>query len=106
MFDRLVQHDGYHNTYSFTKDGHKVVLKLMHPGEFSNRSKPVEFMMRNEAMDHLDKRRPILFAIAKEKSMDEDDEFVVELSFMEDLDSRMSLSQPEENGVTKPISKP
>ena len=26
MFDRRVQHDGYHNTYSFMKDGHKVVL--------------------------------------------------------------------------------
>ena len=25
MFDRHVQHDGYHNTYSFTKDEYKVV---------------------------------------------------------------------------------
>ena len=31
--------------------------------------------------------------------MEEDDEFVVELPFMEDLYSRTSLYQPGENGV-------
>ena len=30
MFDRHVQYDGYHNTYSFTNDGYKVALKSMH----------------------------------------------------------------------------
>ena len=46
MFDWHMQHDGYHNTYSFTKDGYhntysftkdgyKIVLKPMHPEEFS-----------------------------------------------------------------------
>ena len=65
IFDRCAQHDGYHNTYSFTKDGHKVVLKPMHLGEFAKRSKPGELMMRSEAVEHLSKRRPVLFAIAK-----------------------------------------
>ena len=98
MFQR-VQHNGYHNTYSFTKDGHKVVLKPMHLGEFAQRSKPVELMMRGETIDHLGKRRLVLFARPKEKPMEEDDEFIVELSFVEGLYLRTSLSQPRENGV-------
>ena len=40
MFNRRVQHDGYHNTYSFTKDGYKIVLKPMHPRDFAKRPKP------------------------------------------------------------------
>ena len=40
MFDRRVQHDGYDNAYSFTKDGHKIVLKPMHVGDFAKRPKP------------------------------------------------------------------
>ena len=37
------------------------------------------------------------FAIAKEKPKEEDNEIVVELPFVEGLDSRISLSQPGEN---------
>ena len=55
--------------------------------------------MRSRAVNDLDKGRPVLFAIAKSKSMGEDDEFVVESLFMEDLYSRMSLSQLGETGV-------
>ena len=56
-------------------------------------------MMRSGVVDHIGKRRPVLFAIAKLKPTEEDDEFVVESPFVEDLDSRMSLSQLGENGV-------
>ena len=92
-----VQHDGYHNTYSFTKDGYKVVLKPMHSEEFSKKPKRVELMTRNGAVDYLGQGRPILFAKGKEKHMEDDDEF--ELSFVEGLDSKMSLSQPGVNDV-------
>ena len=74
------------------KNWHKIVLKLMHPGEFSKRPKPTELMMRSRVVDHLGKRRLVLFAIAKEKAMEEDDKFVMELLFVEDIDSRTSLS--------------
>ena len=97
MFDWRVQHDGYHNTYSFTKDGYKVVMKTMHPEEFSKRPKPkrVELMTRRGGVDYLGKMRHVFFAKAKEKPMEEDDEF--ELSLVDGLDSRTSLSQPGEN---------
>ena len=80
MFNRRVQHDGYHNTYSFTKDGYKVVLKPMHPGEFAKRLKleRAELMIRSGAIDHLGKRRPVLFVKAKERPMEKNDDFVVE----------------------------
>ena len=99
MFDRRVQHDGYHNTYSFTKDGYKVVLKSMHPAEFSKKHKPerMELMMRSGDVDYLGKRGPVLFVKAKEKPIEEDAEF--ELSFVEGLDLRMSLFQPRTNDV-------
>ena len=61
MFDRCVQHDGYHNTYSFTKDGYKVVLKPMHPEEFSKKPKRVELMMRSGVVDYLGQGGPVLF---------------------------------------------
>ena len=99
MFDKQVKHDGYHNTYSFTKNGHKVVLRPIRHREFAKRPKLVELMMRSEDVNHLRKGRPVFFAKAKEKPKEEDNEFVVELPFVEGLDSRMSLSQPGENGV-------
>ena len=73
----------------------------MHPEEFVKRPKPerVELMIRSGYVDHLGKRRPDLFAIAKEKLVKEDDDFVVERPFVEDLDSRTSLFQLEENDV-------
>ena len=40
MLDRRVQHDGYLNIYSFTNDGHKVILRPMHPRELVKRPKP------------------------------------------------------------------
>ena len=82
-----------------TKDGYKVVLKPMHLEEFAKKPKPerVELMMRSGAIDYLGKGRPILFAKAKEKPMEEDDEF--ELSFVKGFDSSTSLSQQEENDV-------
>ena len=48
--------------------------------------------MRSRAINHLGKGRPILFAIAKEKPMEEVDDFDVELPVVECLDSRTSLS--------------
>ena len=71
----------------------------MHPEEFAKKPKleRVELMMRHGTVDYLGKGRPVLFAKAKEKPMEEDDEF--ELSFVEGLDSRTSLSQPGENDV-------
>ena len=75
------------------------MLKSLHPGEFAKRPKPTELMMRSRAIDHLGKGRPVLFAIAKEKPMEEGNKFVVKLSCVEDLDLRMSLFQPWENSV-------
>ena len=53
MFDRCMQHDGYHNTYSFTKDGYKVVFKSIRLEEFSKKPKPEreEVMTRRGAVD-------------------------------------------------------
>ena len=79
MFDWCVQHDGFHNTYSFTKDGYKVVLKPMHPEEFSKKPKRVELMMRSGVVGYRGQGRPVLFA--------------------KGLDSRTSLSQPGANNV-------
>ena len=56
-------------------------------------------MIQSGAINHLEKRRPVLFSIAKEKAREEVGEFVVELSFVEGLDSGMSLFQPGENDV-------
>ena len=56
--------------------------------------------MRSGAVDHLGKGRPVPFAKANEKPMEEDDEF--ELSFAKGLDSRTSLSQLGENDVNAP----
>ena len=42
IFDRCMHHDGYLNTYSFTKDGHKVTLRPMHPEELDKRYEPVQ----------------------------------------------------------------
>ena len=74
-------------------------MKSMHLEEFSNKSKPkrVELMMRSGTVDYLGKGRPVLFSKAKEKPMEEEDEF--ELSFMKGLELRMSLSQPGANDV-------
>ena len=71
----------------------------MHPEGFAKKPKPerVELMTRSGVVDHLGKRRPVLFSKAKEKPMEEDDEF--ELSFVKGLDSRASLPQPGENDV-------
>ena len=79
MFDRHVQHDGFHNTYSFTKDGHKIVLKPMHPEEFSKKPKRVELMMRSGVEDYRSPRGSVLF--------------------VKGLDSRSSLSQQGGNDV-------
>ena len=67
MFDQLVQHNGYHNNYSFTKDGDKVVWKPMHLKEFAKKPKPEreELMTRRGIVDYLGKKRPVLFAKAK-----------------------------------------
>ena len=101
MFDRRVLHDGYHNTYFFTKDGYKVVLKPMHPEEFAKKPKPerVKLMIRNGVIDHCGKGRPVLFAKAKAKPKEEGNKFVLEQLFVEDLDSRTSLFQPRETDV-------
>ena len=102
MFDRHVHMMGIIiRTYSFTKDRNKLFLKLMHPKEFVKKPKPkrVELMMQSRDVNHLGKGRLVLFAIAKEKPMEEVGEFVVELSFVDDLDSRTSLSQTGENDV-------
>ena len=99
MFDPRVQQDGYHNTYSFIKDGYKIVLKPRRREEFAKKPKPeqLELMMRSGIVDYLAKGRPFLFSKAKEKPMEEDDEF--ELSFVKGLDLRTSLSQVGENDI-------
>ena len=73
----------------------------MHPEDFAKtpKSERVELIMKSGAINHICKGRPILFAKDKDKPIEEDDEFVVGLSFMEGLDSRTSLSQPQKNGV-------
>ena len=40
-YDRKVIYDGFKNTYTFCKDGHKIVLALLKP-EIAPASKPVE----------------------------------------------------------------
>ena len=56
-------------------------------------------MIRSGAVDHRDKGRHVLCAKAKAKPKEEDNGFVLERLFMEDLDSMMSLFQPGENDV-------
>ena len=69
-------------------------MKPMHPKKFAKtpQLERVELIMRSGVVNHIGKGRPVLFAKAKEKPMEEDDKFVVELLFMEGLDSRTSLS--------------
>ena len=40
MYGKRVQYDGYLNTYSFTKDVHKVILRPLHPEELARDISP------------------------------------------------------------------
>ena len=113
-----MQHDECLNTYSFTKDGHKVTLRPMHPEELVKGYKPtqVELMMRSGVVGYINKGRSVLIAVSKEKPKEEDhvpldpkvellEEYEVFLivniedqaPFVDPLDLRTSLSQPAEN---------
>ena len=72
-YDRRVQHDGYLNTYSFTKDVHKVTLKQLHPEELDKWHKPVQdtLMTRSEVVGHINEREPILIVVCLEEPKEE-----------------------------------
>ena len=67
-YDRHVQHVGYLNTYSFTKDGHKVTLKPLHPNELAKRHKAMQdtLMTRSEIVGHINKGEHVLIAVSIE----------------------------------------
>ena len=73
-YDRRVQHDGYLNTYSFTKDGHRIVLRPLHPEELAKRHKPMQdtLMTRSEVISHINKGELILIFVSKKESKEED----------------------------------
>jgi len=41
MYDRRVMHNGYQNTYSFSKGGKKITLKPLAPSEL-HKNKPIK----------------------------------------------------------------
>ena len=69
-----MQHDGYLNNYSFTKDGHKVTLRPLHLEKLAKRHKLVQdaLMTKSEVIGHINKGEPILIALSKKDSKEED----------------------------------
>ena len=68
-----MQHDGYLNTYSFTKDGHKVTLKPLLPNELAKRNKVVQdtLMTRSEIVGHINKGELVLIVVSIEEPKEE-----------------------------------
>ena len=73
-YDRRVQYDGYHNTYSFMKDRHKICLRPLHLKELAKRHKPVQdtLRMKSEVVGPINKGEPILISMSKEEPKEEE----------------------------------
>ena len=68
-----MQHDGYLNTYSFTKNGHKVTLKPLHPDELAKIHKAMHdsLMTRSEIIGHINKGEHVLIVVSIEEPKEE-----------------------------------
>ncbi|XP_024020183.1 uncharacterized protein LOC112092147 [Morus notabilis] len=73
-YDRHILHDGHLNTYSFTKDGHKIILRPMHQNELAKKNQPMRdtLMTRFEVIDQINKGEPVYIAMAKEEQKQEE----------------------------------
>ena len=72
-YDRRVLYNRYLNTYSFTKDGHKITLRPLHPEELAKQHKLVQdTSTRSEVVGHINKVEHVLSVMSREESKEED----------------------------------